>query len=980
MKTLLLMGLLLLLPYSITCASEEVRMSGSVPEDVYKGEMIAYPGPWSFLLGRPHIILVSDKEFEALADPDRELNLGLGHQPHNTTLRKICEQGQASGARTLVLAFDHFFSQYRPGQAGPRRLTPDMDEYVERIAGISKFAAAYGLGLELSLLSPLEIGPAYRAQTGESGMWLHYRKGLRDPQTGQFSVQLWQQRRWANNKGVIELEDAGVRVFAFKEQGIGGTNYRWVKPEDIVEVSGARVERFPNVKIGVGQRIRVYGKGGPKGYDRVLVVQQYRTPEMDYFSDKALPFLTGLLDKYYDAGVQLNAFYSDEMHIQQDWGYFGHHDNGEFAMRYVTDSFARKFADKYGKQYADLAKYMVYFCYGQEDYSGNTSAKMGVGHVWGDTPEAIRETALFRSRYYKMLQDTVVDLFLKARRHAEKRYGRLLYTRAHATWAQSPTIDQWATGHENGNRHKYEYTPNFVWSNTVQQAASACYDYFRWGDYLTGTGNDHAEGGWLDRNYYGLMLACSTGILNEIPYSYGAHWGMPHEIAHRRHALVNVYGAAATPDFMMVENAQHRDVEVLMLYPMDLVAVEERFGSWMTQYGYANLVTQEKLIERGKVDGAAIVMAGRRFTTLVALFEPFPSRKLLDMMQHFAENGGRVIWSGPPPVLTKEGKDALKPWRELFGVDYAPAANEGKMAPGRRIEFEGVFARIEPQTILTDFLVDHIYPVTPRDGTSIAARCKGDIVGTERKLPGGGSATFLGFRPRDDQSGSLGYEPRTWFDILGRLGAYPPTGKFPGVNDNTEYVSRTSDYLACRFPNGALAIAPHLKSLEEDWGGGFSRDAKADEEYLARHPAPSDAIELKDFQVGGHKVSYKGAHCLAFRMLDGKLAAFAGSACSGITVDGTEWKLADSPMGSIAWGPVSEDRRVPGGAVLQILVRGQGQVRIPVMGPEDLLLFAEGAKPGSRGVAVPVKVESGWLTFEVTPGVNGRWIYAVQSK
>ena len=65
----------------------------------------------------------------------------------------------------------------------------------------------------------------------------------------------------------------------------------------------------------------------------------------------------------------------------------------------------------------------------------------------------------------------------------------------------------------------------------MHQAASACSDYFKWGDFLTGNGNDHAEGGWLDRNYFALALGCSTGILNEVPYSYAAHWGMPGPIS-----------------------------------------------------------------------------------------------------------------------------------------------------------------------------------------------------------------------------------------------------------------------------------------------------------------------------------------------------------------------------------------------------------------------------------------------------------------
>ncbi len=138
-------------------------------------------------------------------------------------------------------------------------------------------------------------------------------------------------------------------------------------------------------------------------------------------------------------------------------------------------------------------------------------------------------------------------------------------------------------------------------------------------------------------------------------------------------------------------------------------------------------------------------------------------------------------------------------------------------------------------------------------------------MGTHRPYPQGGSATFLGFRPRDNQSCSLGYDTRTWFDVLLALGAYPPTGKFSGVNDNTEYLSRTGEYLACRFPNGAITIARHLRLLEEDWQGGFARDAAADAAYLARHPLPPDKLELRDFKVGGHTVTYEGSGAVAFR-------------------------------------------------------------------------------------------------------------------
>jgi hypothetical protein len=964
-------------------AGQEAKSMG-VPENVYRGELVAFPGPWAFQLGKSVIILVSDPELLALADPDRVLNLATGFEKHEASLRQVCERAKAQGHRTLIVAFDHFFSQYRPGQAGPRKLTPDMDAYIGRIAAIGKFAEGYGLGLELSLLSPLEIGPAYEKETGESGLWLHYRKGLRDTATGAYSVSLWQQKRWANNKGFVDLADAGIRAFAFTEAPVRGTRYRVVDPRSIVEVTeGARVQKITRTAAGdVRAKIRIYGSGHTdlKAQNRVLVIQQYRTPEMDYFSEKALPYLTGLVDKYAAAGVKLNGLYSDEMHIQQDWNYFGHHDNGELALRYASPGLARRFAAAHGAQYADLAKYMVYFCYGQEDdVAFDLSAKAGVSCVFGASPEAIQETALLRARYYRMLQDGVVDLFTAAKRHCEQRMGHRLEARAHATWAESPTVDSWYSGQENMFKHAYEYTSNFQWSNTVHQSAAACSDYFKWGDFLTGNGNDTCEIGWLDRNYVGLALACSTGILNEVPYSYAAHWGMPAELARRREALVDTYGAAGSPLFGLVQEMQHRDTGVLMLYPLDLVAVEERFGSWTTQYGYANSVTAQKLIERGVVKSGAIEMAGRRFTTLVALFEPFPSPKLLALMRELAEAGGRVVWSGPPPLIAEDGNPVLSDWRALFGAEYAPAADGGLLAPGCRVEFGGALQGIAPQTILTDFLVDRIHPVTPRAGAEPVATVKGRTVGTIRHTARRGSLTFLGFRPRDDQSRSLGYEARWWFDILARLDAYPATRAFPTYNDNPDSLSRTTPYLACRFPNGAIAICPHFRETEEDWPGGFARDAKADAAYLARVPPPSEELKLAGFRVSGHTVSYAGKRAVAFRTdRSGGLVAFAGSDCHKITVDGKTTVFADNDIPQLAFAPVQESRRVPGGAALQIMVYGTGTLRLPAAHlSAGVRLFAEGSAPGSRGDAVACRIQDGSLVFTVDAAHQGRWLYAV---
>ena len=958
--------------------------AADVPEDVYRGELLTYPGPWSFEISRSTIILVRDAELVMMAsDPDKVMNLSTGRVPRNESLRQICERAQTQGQRTLSVAFDQFFAQYRPGQNTPRRLMPDMEEYIQKIAAIGRFAGNYGLGLELSLLSPLEIGKAYVARTGESGVWMHYRQGLRNPRTGVFSVQLWQQKRWVNNKGPIDIEDAGVRVFAFRETPVRGTPYRAVDPKDIAEIKGGiRVERMNALTSEHASyqavRIRVYGNSAVarEGLDHVLVVQLYRTPEMDYFSPQALPFLTELVDRYAAAGIRLNALYSDEMHIQQDWSYFSHHDHGEFALRYVSPGLAREFAARYGSDYEDFARYLIYFVHGQEDYVNDLSAKAGVMHTLGATPEAVRRTALLRAHYYHMLQNGVVDLFVQAKHYAERKMGHRLEARAHATWAESPPIDYWGSGEGNQWGWPYEYTSNFVWSNTVQQAASACYDYFKWGDFLTGNGNDYAEGGWLDRDYFALAMAASTGILNKVPYSYAAHWGDPEEISIRRSALEETYGVVPSPLlYGAVENLQHRDVDVLMLYPLDLVAVEERFGSWMTQYGYTNYVTAAKLLERGKVSGNAIEMAGRRFTTLVALFEPFPPERLLALMKEFTAGGGRLIWSGPPPLLTFEGESALGRWEEIFGVDYQPTAADGIAASGKRVRFEGPLANTGPQVILTHFLVDRIYPVNPRPGTTVVARVKDRIIGAQRA-----SATFLGYRPVDDQSQSFGYDVRNWFEVLQALGGYAPTGKFSGVNDNTEFLSRTGPYLACRFPNGAVAIAPHLRQIEEGWAGGFSRNPEQDRRYLELHPPPSESIHLREFRVSGHSLSYDGEHALAFRVDgQGNLIAFAGRKCREITVDGQRTVFADRDLEGIGWAPVALERRVEGGALMQIQVSGAGTVRVPAAGlPAELALYSEGAKPGSRGERVPCRRENGALVFTATEELAHRWLYAVR--
>ena len=820
---------------------------------------------------------------------------------------------------------------------------PDTDAYIQRVARMGETLKAHGLGFELSLLSPLELGAGYRQSTGESGRWVQYREGLRDPTTGRYEVQLWEHRRWTNNKGSIDVRRVGVRAYAFREQRLHGTACWIVDPADIVELSQSPVaEAWEGVNADAGgsfaaQRLSVSGRGdiGVGPLDRVLVVVSYETPELDYFSPQAEPFLRGLVKRYRDAGVPLNGLYADEMHIQQDWVYHAHHDEGQFTLRYLTANLAQAFAAAYGAEFGEFEKYLVYFCQGQHGFQSGLDARQSAQHVMGPSPDDVQRTWLLRRRYYELLSRTVVGLFAGAKRYAEGLYGHELEARAHATWAQSPTIDAWDTGPLPSAPRQYEYTSNFTWANTVQQAAAACDDYFRWNDFLTGGGNDHTEGGWLDRNYYALALACSTGILNRTPYAYAAHWGMPAAVSQRRQAVVDAFGAAASPPFQAIQDSQHRDIPVLMLYPITLVAAEDRFGSWMTQYGYANYVTAERLVEQGRVlDDGTIELAGRRFGTVVALFEPVPPAGLLPLLAALVNQGGHVVWSGPPPRLDFQGHPALSPWQELFGVQSVQFSLQGLPMPGETVCFSGALADVPAQSVLTHFLVDHVYPVEPAAGAEPVARIQDLCVGLRRTSGLQGSATFLGFRPRDDQSASLGSEARTWLEILtSALGAYPPSRPELARNDHPAVVSRESPWLACSFPNGTVTLAAHLHRYAEAWPGGFHRDAEQDAKIVAAHPLPSDLLGLDRVCVAGHEIGYRGRLLVAFRRSSsGELLAFGGYDCDVIHLDGVEHRFAERPLEFVAWAPVAAQAPRTGWSADGVLGSRPGPVASPSAG------------------------------------------------
>ncbi|MCL4506388.1 MAG: hypothetical protein M1434_13595 [Chloroflexi bacterium] len=984
--------------------------------------------PWKSEDPAIHIILVSDQQFTNLADhPDEAIEKIFPQDPEPISLREHCRRGAERGASKLLVAYDYFFGGSR------RSLYPDTPAFQNTLKKINDVAAEFGLSLEPSILSPLELGVGYKEKTGESGRWMHYREGLRDPQTGAYTVMMWQHTRWCNNKGPTPVKLIGARAFAFHEERIPGTPYFAVKPADMVELPTPVIEPMPGATAQVGElpggvsradtmfqatRVRVHGSGGPQALNRVLVVLLYETVEMDYFSPAAPAFMDDLIRQYHTRNISLAGIYSDEMHIQQDWSYHNHFDNGQFNLRYVSPgfekAFAAQFSSEYGEGVADFARYLLYFASNQHDFLPTHEPKLPSQHVLGSTIEDIRFTMQLRRDYFSFLESGVVNLMNDSRHKLEQLIGHELDLYYHATWAESPTCDAIAPGgvHDSWSpaehRSRYEYTPDFLWSNTVHQASAACANYFQWNEFLTGGNNDVPEGGYADRDYYARALACSLAALNRRPLASAGMWGFPPEVGERMLAVSQVYGALGHPVFRSVQDYAPRSIEVLFLYPQDLVAVDERFGSWMSLYGYANTITAEKLVEYGHpTDAGHMAVKDNQYNTICVQYEPFPSAALLTLLKKFVESGGNLIWSSVPPLrITADGLDTRRWMEDVFGAQVIASADPlGMPLPGRQVQFEGVFASIPAQSILTDFVVDRVFAVEETGAAEPVASIRtggpaGKIRAGVRKVHAkGGQAVYLGFRPRDDQSASTGTEQRTWFEILNKLGAYPGSNREDNPlgaveNDNPTVLSRGGDMLACAFPNGALAVCPHFKDYPENWTGGFFRDADEDRRIIEQNPLPDDRIDLREWRIAGQTVNYQGRHAVVWRC-DGRggLLAFAGYACTGIEVCGTAYRWSEQPV-NIGWHPLAPSQRTERYQPLYRLWCGNTGIvtfPLPELSGDGLELWlgahvpwgnrARKAAYGRAGYGerpVPFEITETGLCVNIDDEISGHWLYLVK--
>ncbi|MBQ5770080.1 MAG: hypothetical protein IIW08_02780, partial [Clostridia bacterium] len=839
-----------------------------------------------FRLGDRHttLILTDEKQLARIADyPDLPLyddeERGFsgekkGIYPPGTTLNSFMKDAYERHCTRVEVSYDFFFG------GSKRENYPDDELTMRAYKVISDYAKKYGMTFGASALSPLDVGGGYAKRNEDIGYtWQMEEAAI---EKGEYRLTVRRQKQWYNNKGPIQLKLNRVMAVAFDETlAMNGRDYV-VKPEEIVDISETvRYETVADSTVVTGagysyDLMNVYGKTDA-GKKRVLILCEYATPEQDYFTPDAIDFVKNLMDKYNEMGVQFKGFYSDEMHIQFDWDLEEHFGPTEIKTRYMTDSLIREYANRFGSEYLDFVRYMVYFAYTQHEDGTFRN------HLMADGKDGVYKTVLFRKRYFEMLSRRIVDLANEGKAYAESLFGSPIMTGAHATWQESPTCDHFSDDYrfsESNRREicRYDYDKPYVWSSTIRENMSACGDYFRWNEFLTGSGTDHPEGGNTDRNYYAQAFAASLGTLNRFEHAYCASWGSPKPVIDRFTAVGNTYGTAySLGNHTLVQNLRTRLSDVLMLYPTELNYAEERFGSWMVQYGYCDYITEEKLLQHAEpTDDGYMHVNGKKYRAVVALFEPFVDEVTLAMLLKFACGGGKVIWAGPAALRFEDGRSSTDEFFEIFGLKKVASLGEGLQMADKFVSFTGALKNVEPMEIRTALLPDYVYPIEAGDA-EIAAYVDGKPVAAIAKR-GLGQMCYLGFRPRDDQSVSTGKDVSTLFDILCALDAYGP--------DSLEKRSRPADsrYIMNVFENGAIAVANHYRTFQEDWYGSFFRDEEEDKRLLEGRELPPFDIALDDEVILGRTVSYRGQGCMTFNMdKDGGLVGFAGDNTRGIT-------------------------------------------------------------------------------------------------
>lgn len=884
--------------------------------------------PLHSVVRRSSILLTEDDKLRAFANaPEEQYTPKLANNQTtsaSSSLKDVCEQAKHHKAEIITFFHDHFFG------GGERELHLTHPEFIDCTKKISEYAETYGIGIGASVTNPLDLGRNFKQDKGVGGQHRFFAEGVKEAD-GSFKFNGVLSERWTNNKGHIYPQYNHARLFTYTEED-NGSAYLVIKPESIIEIPESdytcTISTEPyDLSTYFGNRHMIVEGNTKLPGNRVFAIFYMDTPEMDYFHPDVTEYIHGVIDMYRREGVEFMELYSDEMHIQFDWG-FAHFGPYEIPTRYMTENFQSKLA-KVDPIFADFDKALIYFGYDMLA-DRNLLGRSHTQHVIGSSAADLYRTFRMRRTYFEMLQDQVVGMCCEARDYIRDTYvkhkGWDPLCLGHATWQESPTCDHYAPGRGEGRFHHalqrgyctFDYSPDYVYSSTIREAISGCYDYFKWNDYFSYGGTDFCECGWFDRNYYGGAMSASLGALNRNEVASWGAWGFPTEARKRfNNVSLSFSGGGRGTREAIVTYGRPRDIDVLYVYPKDLTAVEERFGSWMVQYGYCNYCPADRIVNLGTVEKGKLKLGIGNYSTIVVGFEPFYNEAFIALLEKFVRGGGNLVWNAAPSA-SENGKIPAR-WLRLFGLKNAQNLVEGGSA--HEVNFMGILAGIPKMKVSTDMLPDRIYNVTVGDGEAVA-NANNFVIGATRKY-GLGRATYIGCRLRDDQSGESGDAPSTLFDILKRLGAY---GGDEAI-DNPYTIARKSEYFATRFANGAYSLCRHYKTMRELWpDGSFRRNEEADNKFLETYDlmVPLE-LNFEDFSVDGHKITYTGKNLLQYRLSSrGKLIGFRGDATCGITVDGKTYKITKEPANTIF--NVIEESRLPDGYSMGWIVSSNAPV------------------------------------------------------
>ena len=378
-----------------------------------------------------------------------------------------------------------------------------------------------------------------------------------------------------------------------------------------------------------------------------------------------------------------------------------------------------------------------------------------------DTAEAIQ----VRTDYYQVLNDMNYRAQKAHNEYAEKIYGRKLYFGTHQTWSGLPA-----------------------------DMAGGTIDYFQHGKVLSAAWTD---GSWeVDLKYPSFHFLLADGIRNELGLedAYYNDWGMTIPViedmrfANRFKMLYHVNWfniffsdfseslinwrleparSVAKAEVQALDQFNelleglpaHSDVGWLYLWEGMAAAPKWLSRIWYTSSGntahhladaglFGSMIGPESL-RKAHIENGQVVCGSQRFKTLIVPYAYAMAEDVFRKLLDIAKQQIPVVFYGPPPSFTLDGKSIRKTFAELVGIK-----------PFTLADYQQAYSAKSPLPDLNEWepeAIDFLYPVSVTDGMA-ERNSEGEILHVRGKdVP---LYFMTGADPREDISHLL-------FDLVG---------------------------------------------------------------------------------------------------------------------------------------------------------------------------------------------------------------------